>query len=97
MKHIFPLGLMALLTIGCTSINPAISTQKVNLPEAAAPTSIAQSTSSPNPAARRQTPQREMSIAVPDLALGLDIPMVTLSIIARKIRNLNLVNPCKER
>jgi hypothetical protein len=56
MKHIFPLGLLALLAMGCSSINPAVSTQKLNLSETA-PTSIAQSNSSPNPADRRPTSQ----------------------------------------
>ncbi len=74
MKHIFPLGLMALLAIGCSSINPAISTQKVNLSEAATPTSIAQSTSSPNPAARRQTPQARNVYRSARFKLGFRYP-----------------------
>ncbi|HEY9728736.1 MAG TPA: hypothetical protein V6D50_19985 [Chroococcales cyanobacterium] len=57
MKRIFPLGLLALLAIGYSSIEPAVSTQKVKLAETSAPGLIAQSTSSPNSRVRRQTPQ----------------------------------------
>jgi hypothetical protein len=57
MKRIFPLGLLALLAIGCSSVNPAVSTQKITLIDAA-PTAIAQSTSSPNPAVTTPTRQR---------------------------------------
>ncbi|HEY9604185.1 MAG TPA: hypothetical protein V6C85_21400 [Allocoleopsis sp.] len=56
MKRIVPLGLLALLAIGYSSIEPAVSTQKVNLAETSAPDLIAQSTSSPNSGVRRQTP-----------------------------------------
>ncbi len=59
MKPIFSLGLLGLLALGCSSMTPAASTQQVNKAEAAAPTPIAQTTSSPNSGARRQTPQRQ--------------------------------------
>lgn len=57
MKPIFPLGLLALLAIGCSSITPAVSSQKITSSEAA-PTTIAQSTSSPNPGVTTPTRQR---------------------------------------
>lgn len=57
MKRIFPLGLLALLAIGYSSIEPAVSSQKVNVAETTASELIAQSTSSPNSGVRRQTPQ----------------------------------------
>ena len=59
MKRIFPLGLFALLLIGCSSPTSTASTQKVNPVETSVPTPIAQSTSSPNPAVRRATPQTQ--------------------------------------
>jgi hypothetical protein len=59
MKRIFPLGLLALLAIGCSTTTPAISSQQVNKAETSAPTLIAQSTSSPNSAIRKQRSQRQ--------------------------------------
>jgi hypothetical protein len=59
MKRIFPIRLLTLLVIGCSSITSAASIQKVNLAETSAPTPIAQSTSSPNSPLRKPTPQSQ--------------------------------------
>ncbi len=59
MKRIFPLGLFPLLIIGCSSPTSTASTQKVNPVETSVPTPVAQSTSSPNPAVRRASPQSQ--------------------------------------
>jgi hypothetical protein len=59
MKRIFPLGLLALLVIGCSSQTSTAFPPKVNEPETSAPTPIAQSTSSPNSDGRKPTPQSQ--------------------------------------
>jgi hypothetical protein len=59
MKRIFPLGLLALLAIGYSLSEPAVSTQKVNLAETSTPELTAQRTSSPNSGVKRQTSQSQ--------------------------------------
>ena len=56
MKHIFPLGLLAFLVLGCSSVSSTASTEKVNAVETSIPKPIAQSTSKPETTERPPTP-----------------------------------------
>jgi len=60
MKRIFPFGLLALLVIACSSITPAVSTQKVvNEAVPSEPTLIEKSTSKSKQAVRKPNPQSQ--------------------------------------
>lgn len=59
MNRIFPLGLLALLVIACSSPTSTVSTQTVKEAETSASTPIAQSTASPNSGGRKQNPQSQ--------------------------------------